>query len=70
MDDVTTKKILDRASRISEEWSGTLVSGMIEYRKIHLQELEQSGDKKLVSIQLLELAELCDEVEGAEDGYA
>lgn len=58
------------ADELSEQWTGTTTGGMIEYQKKHVKELMASNDLNLVSVAVLELAQICDQVEKESDGYS
>lgn len=63
MVDKQVKKAIDRANRLSEEWAGTTAGSIIDYRKSHLEDLLKTGDMNLVSVQLIELVQACNDVE-------
>lgn len=68
-EDTLVQETLKRASNLSEVWTGTTVGNIIDSQKRQLEALLEYKDMNLVSIQVLELAQSCDNAEKQLDEY-
>lgn len=73
MNATDVKKLVDntiaRANEMSDAWTGTTTGSIIDSRKKHVESLMSNGDMNLVSIAVLELAEVCAYAEKELNGY-
>jgi hypothetical protein len=51
------KETLEWANDMSDTWVGTTTGNIIDSQKKHLENLVESGDMNLASVQVIELAQ-------------